>query len=539
MGRRTVTRYRVPCEISLKPGGQFKGEFPIKGLTDFVSEYGFSCKLEKPLPVGVKIVEAVINSNGDESTLIGQVVWTDVSKLHYGVKFDGQPFAWPDSSIAVPQDRKTSERRSAERRTGDAAIGADQRKTGRRFSDLLDSFSSDDEIIQGPKVKTFLRSKSISHTSEVIASRREWIAQLTGTPIKHAACFSEDFTEFAGKIENPIGVVHTPLGIAGPLKVNGDYAKGIFFVPLATTEGALVTSYTLGSHIVTRSGGAHVTVLKDELRVAPYFVFKTLSQARAFVAWTERHFTRLKELAEETSEYLKLLKTSSIINGRRVILNFHYETADAMGMNMACKATENASLYIASSVRPEEYWLRSNFNANKKVTANNFINGYGKTVTAEVTIPRKIISMLKTTPEDMAQYFYRTLLADAHAVQIGANGHFANAIAAIYIACGQDVASVANSHVGISTCEVTKDGDLYFSVYLSNLLLGTVGGGTSFGTAHECLAMLDCVGIGKAKKFAEIVTATVLAGEIGVCASIVNGTYVFAHETFGRNRPNQ
>jgi hydroxymethylglutaryl-CoA reductase (NADPH) len=537
-GRRTLPRVSFVFDLKVTFRNHNGNYHVLSGATTTIGEAGVSCKLEHPLPSGVKHVKFELVGHGHTINHTGQVAWVSETRDECGIKFDKGIASWSEIYNKLTDlSQALLDRRSNQRRSSENSVSEDKRKQGRRYADLLDDFSAEEDLVQNLKVKTFLRSKSTTHTEETITGRREWVGQLTNTPLKHLASFSEDYSQFKNKIENPIGVAHTPLGIAGPLRINGDHARGIFFIPLATTEGALVTSYTLGAHIVTRSGGADVCLLKDELRIGPMLVFKTQREARAFVTWVRQNFVKLKQLTESTSHHLKLTKTSTILNGRRVILNFHYETGDAMGMNMGCKATEFVCQFITAAIKPEEFWLRSNFNSNKKVTGNNFINGYGKTVTADVTIPRKLISMLNTTPEDMERYFARTLFADAHALQVGANGHFANAIAAIYIACGQDVGLVANSHVGISTCEVTKAGDLYFSAHLTNILCGTVGGGTSFGTAKECLAMLDCVGSGKAKKFAEIIAATALAGEIGICASIVNGTYVFAHETFGRNKP--
>lgn len=537
-GRRSSVRWTAAFDISLQPQNGSSNHPAISGSTLSVNEGGLSCRLNSSIGNHVDKVSIKVYADGQSFRHSGKVIWVNSDENLCGVRFDQIDPAWKEfinpahttNRFAAMLDRRELASKSEASETW--------RHNERRYMELVRELESIEAEIAGPKVKSFLRSKSTTFTPDIIRERREWLSQLTKTQLHHIAQFSEDADEFKGKIESPVGVAHVPLGVAGPLRIKGEHAKGTFFIPLATTEGALVTSYTLGSHIITRSGGADVRILKDELRVAPMFVFQSLPQAKTFCRWIDVNFKQVKEVAESTSRHLTLKQLSTIVNGRRVIVNFHYNTGDAMGMNMACNATEVACRKIKSIVRPEEFWLRSNFNANKKATAHNFVNGYGKTVTADVTIPRKLIALLDTTPEEMQQYFFRTMLADIHAGMIGANGHFANAITAIFIACGQDVASVANSHVGISTCEVTKSGDLYFSAYLSNILVGTVGGGTSFGTARECLQMMGCLGSNKSMKFAEIVAATALAGEIAICASIVNGTYVLAHETFGRNRPS-
>lgn len=392
---------------------------------------------------------------------------------------------------------------------------------------------------QKVQVRKFLRNKATAYTAEMIRSRREWLAELTQTRLKHLAHFSEDPADFKGKIECPIGVAHVPLGIAGPLQINGEHARGVFFIPMATTEGALITSYTFGSNIITRSGGVNVRILKDALKSDPTFVFKSSTEALSFVTWIENNFGAIKEIAEKTSGHLRLIKAVPVINGRRVILCFHFQTGDALGMNMVYKATDVVCKMIRDSVEPEEFWLHSNFTTIKKTTAENFVNGYGKSAMADVTVPRKLVARFNTTPEQMERFFLRTLLGSAQGGLFGISAHMANAMTAIAIACGQDAALVANTHYANATCETTKNGDLYFSAHFPSLFAATVGGGTSFGTARECLETLGCYGNGKSKRFAEIIAGTALAGEISLMISIVNGSYIYAHETFGRNRPRQ
>jgi hydroxymethylglutaryl-CoA reductase (NADPH) len=135
--------------------------------------------------------------------------------------------------------------------------------------------------------------------------------------------------------------------------------------------------------------------------------------------------------------------------------------------------------------------------------------------------------------------WHHTILGHIQANSIGYNGHYANGLAAIFIACGQDVANVANSAVGITNFEVTEDGDLYASVTLPSLTVATVGGGTGLGTSRECLEMLGCAGRGGAPKFAEIIAATILSGELSMGAAIASEEFVQAHEIYGRNRPSE
>jgi hydroxymethylglutaryl-CoA reductase (NADPH) len=159
---------------------------------------------------------------------------------------------------------------------------------------------------------------------------------------------------------------------------------------------------------------------------------------------------------------------------------------------------------------------------------------------AGALLPARVVgSYLHTTPERLCDMWRQTMLGHVQANAVGYNGHYANGLAALFIACGQDVANVVNSSVGITSFEVTPEGDLYASVTLPSLTVATVGGGTQLGTSRECLEMLGCAGTGKAPKFAEIVAATLLAGELSMGAAIASGEFVQAHETYGRNRPKE
>jgi len=379
------------------------------------------------------------------------------------------------------------------------------------------------------------RQKRIDYTLEATQARREWLTEKTGAELKHMAVFSEDPLTMRGNIENLIGVAHVPIGIAGPLCVNGQFAQGTFYVPMATTEGALIYTCNQGMLTVSLAGGATTSLLKDELHIAPAFTFDSVKMAEQFVTWLEQNFQKIKETAENTTRYGKLLKLEPHIFDRNVVVKFCYSTGDAMGINMITFATEEACKLIVSTVRPERYYLQANFSSIKKVTAHNFITGFGKTVVAEVIVPGSLIKRIfGVTAEEVVSYYQLVRLATAHAGMLGITGHTANAIEGLFIACGQDVACVVDSYIGVTNFEVTKDRSLYVSVKLPCLLVGTVGGGTDLATQRECLGILDCYGAGRSKKFSEIVAATVLSGELGICARVANGTFADAHRKYGR-----
>jgi hydroxymethylglutaryl-CoA reductase (NADPH) len=343
-----------------------------------------------------------------------------------------------------------------------------------------------------------------------------------------------------GKVENPIGAAQVPLGIAGPLLVHGEHAQGTFYVPLATTEGALVRSYERGMVTLTRAGGVTVRVHADTNRISPVFLFEDVAAAADFARRLPDDFVNLRAEAEATTQHGKLLRVACCPLGREVIVHFDYHTADAHGMNMIARATEAACLWIERCHRIRRFYLFSGLSSEKRASGALFGGGKGKKVIAGARISRTVArAYLHVTPEQLQDVWQHAVRGHLHAHAAGANAHYANGLTALFLACGQDVANVTNSAVGITNLECTDEGDLYASVTLPSLTVGTVGGGTGQGTSRECLALLGCAGAGKALRFAEVVAATLLAGELSMGAAIASGEFVAAHETYGRNRPTE
>jgi hydroxymethylglutaryl-CoA reductase (NADPH) len=383
------------------------------------------------------------------------------------------------------------------------------------------------------------RMKDQGYSAEQIERRRRWVEELTATRLEHVAATTLDGESLRGNVENPIGAVQVPLGVAGPLRVLGQHADGVFYVPLATTEGALVRSYERGMVTLTRAGGVAVRVHQDENRVSPMFSFPDVVEAYRFCRDVAAAEEGIRAAAEATTGHGKLLRLECHPVGRQVIVELAYSTGDAQGMNMVVKATDAACRWIVEHTRATTYQVFSGHSAEKRATGALLAGGKGKRVTAGATLPAKLVNTyLNTSTQRMAKMWHRTVLGHLQAHTVGYNGHFANGLAALYIACGQDVANVVNSAVGITDFELTADGDLYVSVTLPSLEVATVGGGTGLATSRECLRMLGCEGEGKARKLAEIVAATLLAGEVSFGAAIAAGDMVAAHETYGRNRPD-
>ena len=382
------------------------------------------------------------------------------------------------------------------------------------------------------------RLKDGGYERDQVADRRAWIEKRTDTALPHVGESGVPTEGMRGNVENLVGTVQMPLGVAGPLKVLGQHADGTFYVPLATTEGALVRSYERGSVALTRAGGAQVRIYRDENRVSPVFFFDTAAEAHAFAVGLDDDLAEIRGRAESTTAHGKLLRLETHPLGRQVVVAFCYDTADAQGMNMIVKATEAGCRWIMENSAARRYYIFSGMNSEKRASGYLLPGGKGKKVVAGALLPAQVVrAYLHATPQQMHDLWQHTVLGHMQANAIGYCGHYANGLTAMFIACGQDVANVANSAVGITNFELTEEGDLYASVTLPSLSVATVGGGTGLGTSRECLQMLDCLGAGKARKLAEIVAAAVLAGELSMGAAIASGEFVAAHETYGRNRP--
>lgn len=382
------------------------------------------------------------------------------------------------------------------------------------------------------------RMKQQGYAQPYVQKRRQWLEERTGCRLAHIGAHSIPGDEMRGNIENPVGAAQMPLGVAGPLLINGTNARGIFYVPLATTEGALVRSYERGMVALTRAGGVTTRIYVDENRVSPVFLFEDVARAHEFAVSLPDNLDAIRAEAESTTHHGKLRRIECHAIGREVIVNFCYFTGDAQGMNMIVKATEQACKWIMERSDALHFYVFSGFSSEKRATGSLLAGGKGKKVTAGALLPKQIVkSYLHLTPENLLQMRQHTMLGHLQANAIGYNGQLANGLAAIFIACGQDVANIVNSAVGITNFELDQNGDLYASVTLPSLTVATVGGGTALGTSRECLEVLGCAGSGKAGKFAEIICATLLAGELSMGAAIASGEFVAAHETYGRNRP--
>jgi hydroxymethylglutaryl-CoA reductase (NADPH) len=382
------------------------------------------------------------------------------------------------------------------------------------------------------------RERQDDYTTEAASERRAFVESQTGVNLAHVGQYSFDPPILHGNIENFIGVAQVPIGLAGPLRISGEHANGDFYVPLATTEGTLVASYSRGMRLITECGGVKTTVVEHYMQRSPVFIWDDALQARDFGRWVEDNFAAIKAAAEATTRSGKLQNIHQYSIGPLRHLRFNFTTGDAAGQNMTGKATFAACEWIKKNYPGgARYILSGNMDADKKHSRINMLMTRGKRVVAEAVIRKDILkSLMRVDPKDL---FYARQISQAGAFLAGSanNGaHAANGLTAMFIATGQDVANIAESHAGVVYNQLLDNGDFYWSITLTSLIVATVGGGTGLATQRECLEILGCYGAGKADKFAEICAGVVLAGETSLACAILAGDWVSSHERYGRNR---
>lgn len=342
---------------------------------------------------------------------------------------------------------------------------------------------------------------------------------------------------FAHNIENFIGTVKLPVGLAGPLRINGLAAQGDYYVPLATTEAALVASYHRGASVVTLAGGCTTLILSEGVGRAPAYAFPSLREAGTFVQWCLTQVEEFRAAADGTTRHGRFRDLRFTVEGNHVYLLLEFTTGDASGQNMVTIATQAVCDYIAARcpVQPSYFFVEGNLSGDKKASAQSFQSVRGRKVAAEVRLPRKLVERhLHTTPEKMVDYWRMSALGGVLSGTIGVQGHYANGLAALFIACGQDAACVAEAAVGVTRFEVGGDGELYAAVTLPNLIVGTVGGGTGLPSQRAGLEILGLAGTGHARALAEVAAALALAGELSIIAALSAGQFAQAHAKLAR-----
>ena len=387
------------------------------------------------------------------------------------------------------------------------------------------------------------RSPDDDYTREIAEARRAFVEAKTGASLNHVGAYAFDPEAARGNVENFIGAAQVPIGLAGPLRVRGEHLDEDVYVPLATAEGTLVASYNRGMRILAEAGGVKTTIHERYMQRAPVFHFDDARGARDFSAWLDANMDGVRAAAEATSSVAKLSHVERYAVGPMLHVRFNFTTGDAAGQNMAGKAADAACRWIADT-HPggARYTLSGAMDTDKKHSQLNVLHSRGARVVAESRIPDRVLRARVGAPA--AELFRARLNSFAGSVMAGSanNGmHAANALAALFIATGQDAANVAESHAAITYVRLEDDPETgepayYWSITLPALIVATFGGGTGLPTQSECLDVLGCRGEGKVGRFIEICAATVLAGEVSLAGAVVAGDWVESHDRLGRNR---
>jgi hydroxymethylglutaryl-CoA reductase (NADPH) len=422
-------------------------------------------------------------------------------------------------------------------------MSTDQRRAARYLHELLGEIGEAELLARlrprpGPPAPSPRPGAALDDRSVA----RRWAA-LGATESTRAALLdpwtADHLAAFERHIENFIGSVKLPVGVAGPLRVNGLFAEGDYLVPLATSEAALVASYDRGARLITAAGGCAAVLLEEGVGRAPGFAFATIAEAGRFLVWALESMDAFREVVAGTTRHGRLKDLRVTVEGNHVYLHFEYTTGDAAGQNMVTLATDALCRYIRehAPVQPRYQFLEANLSGDKKASAQSFLLVRGRKVSAEVTVPATLVGRaLHTTPARMTDYWRMSAMGGVLSGTLGVHGHYANGLAALYIACGQDPACVAESAVGVTRMELTGAGDLYAAVTLPNLMVGTVGGGTTLPSQQACLRILGLAGSGHARALAEVAAALCLAGELSIIGALAADHFARAHRRLARGR---
>ena len=370
------------------------------------------------------------------------------------------------------------------------------------------------------------------YANEDTDKRLDWLSDKIG--FNYDTGLSTTPEDLKGIIENHIGFMKIPMAVAGPLKIEGKYAKGEYYVPICTLEGTLALSMTRGMIATHRCDGIRVSHIKQELSRAPVFTFDNLNKSADFMSWIDKNFKEIKSVAESTTNHGKLLRIDQYPIQNYVILDFILDTGNAAGQNMVTLAAKTSCDYIKEKTGAE-FFLESGFNSDKKASARNMIMGRGHSVIAETTISNSVIrSILDVDISNLKKYQEIGPTTTRLAGTEGCHLHISNALTAIYLATGQDTACVAENSIGHYQIE-PQENDVKFRLTLPSMTIGTVGGGTRLSPQQQNLKLLGCdTGDTAARKLAEIICASALALEISLFSALASHTFTRAHMKYGR-----
>ncbi|GIW63926.1 MAG: 3-hydroxy-3-methylglutaryl-CoA reductase [Patescibacteria group bacterium] len=334
--------------------------------------------------------------------------------------------------------------------------------------------------------------------------------------------------------ENLIGATILPLGVAGPLKLVSlnSGQKRLCFVPLATTEGALVASVNRGCKAISLSGGVKVFIEKVGTTRGPIFYVKNLAEAVSFKKWLTQNQSKIRSALESSSNHLKFLKFDYQIMLPYFYLRLYFDTDQAMGMNMVTIATEKLAELIEKELDIRCVSVSGNFCIDKKPAYLNFLSGRGLKVWAEIEISSAVLKQVLKTSADriFSVWLSKNIGGSLISGSLGYNAHFANIVSAFFAAVGQDLAHTVEGSLGSTSAEI-KGENLYFSIYQPAVMLGVLGGGTKLQIKQEAIKV---TGAKTSQELAEVLAGAVLAGELSLLASLAEGSLAKAHKKLGR-----
>jgi hydroxymethylglutaryl-CoA reductase (NADPH) len=382
------------------------------------------------------------------------------------------------------------------------------------------------------------------YTEDARLERLQYVRDNTDAKLERVAETTLEAKALVSNIEAFVGSVEIPVGIAGPLHIKGGHANGLFYAPMATTEGALLASATRGATALSRSGGVNVRVIGQRMLRVPVFVLTDLNSALFFAEWVKDHYSEIAEQTRKYSNYANLVEVNTELMGRTVHVQFAYETGDAAGQNMTTTCTWQACQWIIAQMQQfpgiefENFMVEANLSNDKKVTYNSFLKGRGVRVLAECLLTDEVCQkVLKVTPKQLFTAYNQFIGGSIASGMIGMNINIANVIGAMFTATGQDIACVHESSIGQLYLELTDDNEIYATLRLPSLVVGSVGGGTSLAQQKECLELIGCAGPGCSHKLAEVIAGFCLALDLSTLSAIASDQFARAHEKLGRNRP--
>ena len=345
-----------------------------------------------------------------------------------------------------------------------------------------------------------------------------------------------------GNIESLLGAVEIPIGAAGPLKVSGSDGVGEYYAPIATTEGALVSSINRGCRALQMSDGVTARALKQRMTRAPFFDCGGLVECLNLQRWIETQRGAIALQIRKHSNHAVLVDLQFRVVAPCLHVRFVFETGDASGQNMTTVCTWNVCNWLIREyerINPSgirHFMIDGNLSTDKKASPLSAIEGRGIEVVAEALIPESVIRrVLHSSSDEMARFFSQCQTTGVYTGVLGLNINVANVIAAIFTATGQDIACVHESSTGQLYFEKRENG-LYASLHLPNLVIGTVGGGVALSQQKQLIEMMHCYGTGKSKRFAELIASFALALELSTGAALAGGQFATAHDKLGRNR---